>query len=312
MKRIAWASAVLLAGGSTLLTASCSGVAVDPGLEVAVQVAFLEGPTCDADGTVYFSDIGGDRILRLTRDGKLSTFRDRAGGANGNVIDAQGRLVTCEGKARRITRTDLKTGAIEVLADQYQGINFEGPNDVTFDGKGRIYFTDPGPPGLGRVYRIDPDGKVARLLAGPDIEKPNGIILSPDDRTLYLVESNWEQGGARMIRAYDLQEDGTVRNMRVFANFHAGRSMDGLSIDSQGNVYGAGGLNRVPKGATVTLDTPAGIHVFAPDGRKIRFIPVPEDSVTNCCFGGPDLKTLYVTAGKTLYKLPVDVPGTRR
>jgi gluconolactonase len=304
MKRIAWVAVVLSAG--------CAGAEPDPGLEVAFQVTFLEGPTCDADGTVYFSDIGGDRILKLSPDGKLSTFRERSGGANGNVIDAQGRLVTCEGKARRVTRTDLKTGSIEVLVEQYQGINLEGPNDVTFDGRGRIYFTDPGPPGQGRVYRIDPDGKVSRILAGPDIEKPNGVIISPDDRTFYLVESNWGEGGARMIRAYDLQEDGTVRNMRVFANFHAGRSMDGLSVDSEGNVYGAGGLNRVPKGATVTLDTPAGVHVFAPDGRKLRFIPIPEDSVTNCCFGGRDLKTLYVTAGRTLYKVPVDVAGTRR
>jgi len=106
--------------------------------------------------------------------------------------------------------------------------------------------------------------------------------------------------------------DGSLARMRVFHDFSPGRSMDGLSIDSAGNVYGAGGLSRVPKGATVTLDTKAGIHVFAPDGKPLRFIPVPEDSVTNCCFGGADLRTLYVTAGKTLFKARVEVPGTRR
>ena len=115
-----------------------------------------------------------------------------------------------------------------------------------------------------------------------------------------------------MIRAYDLRPDGSVANMRVFHDFSPGRSMDGMSIDSQGNLYAAGGLSRVPRGATVTLDTKAGVHVFAPDGRLLRFIPIPEDSVTNCCFGGPDLRTLYVTAGKTLFKVRVDIPGTRR
>ncbi len=294
----AWA-AILLFG--------CSSAPGPAELEVAVEVAFLEGPTADLDGNVYFSEITSERILRLSTDGKLTTFRERSGAANGNLFDLQGRLVTCEGGAKRVTRTDLKTGKIEVLADR-----LGGPNDLTIDGKGRLYFTDRGPGEAGAVFRIDPDGTLTRLLKDPEIEKPNGIVVAPDDRTLYLVEANWARGGARMIRAYDLLPDGSLARMRVFHDFSPGRSMDGLSIDSAGNVYGAGGLSRVPKGGTVTLDTKAGIHVLAPDGRLLRFIPVPEDSVTNCCFGGPDLKTLYVTAGKTLFKTRVEVPGTRR
>lgn len=294
---LAWAG-ILLAGCSSPVAAE---------LDVAVEVAFLEGPTADAEGNVYFSEITSERILRLSTDGKLTTFRERSGAANGNLFDAEGRLVTCEGGAKRITRTDLKTGKVEVLADR-----LGGPNDLTIDGKGRLYFTDRGPGEAGAVFRIDPDGTLTRLLKDPEIEKPNGIVVAPDDRTLYLVESNWALGGARMIRAYDLLPDGTLARMRVFHDFSPGRSMDGLSIDSAGNVYGAGGLSRVPKGATVTLDTKAGIHVFAPDGRLLRFIPVPEDSVTNCCFGGPDLRTFYVTAGKTLFKTRVETPGTRR
>lgn len=302
--------AAFLAGGSTLLTAGCAAPA--PEAEVAIEVAFLEGPTVDADGNVYFSDIAGERILKLSADGKLATFRERSNAANGNIFDAEGRLVTCEGGARRVTRTDLKSGKVEVLADRFEGAPLGGPNDVTIDGKGRIYFTDRGPGDAGAVYRIDPDGKLSRLLKDPEIQKPNGLVISPDDRTFYLVEANWSPGGARMIRAYDLRPDGSVAKMRVFHDFYPGRSMDGLSVDSEGNVYGAGGLSRVPKGATVTLATRAGIHVFSPAGRLLRFIPIPEDSVTNCCFGGPDLRTLYVTAGKTLFKVRVDVPGTRR
>ena len=298
---------------AVLLLAGCAPADPAPEVEIAAQIAFLEGPTADADGNVYFSDITNERILKLSVDGKVATFREKSNGANGNVIDLFGRLVTCEGGPHpRVTRTDLRSGKVEVLVDQRDGKPLNGPNDVTFDGRGRLYFTDPGKPGDGRVFRIDPDGKIVPILAGPDIEKPNGIVISPDDRTLYLVESNWAAGGARMIRAYDLQPDGSVRNMRVFHDFYPGRSMDGMSIDSEGNVYAAGGLSRVPKGASVTLDTPAGIHVFAPDGRRIRFIPIPEDSVTNCCFGGPDLRTLYVTAGKTLFKVRVEIPGTRR
>ena len=114
-----------------------------------------------------------------------------------------------------------------------------------------------------------------------------------------------------MIRAYDLQPDGTPRNMRVFHNFYPGRSADGMCIDVKGNLYAAAGLNR-PRGTSETLDTKSGVHVFAPDGKLLRFIPIPEDLITNCAFGGPDNKTLYVTAGKTLFRIQNDIPGMAR
>jgi gluconolactonase len=114
-----------------------------------------------------------------------------------------------------------------------------------------------------------------------------------------------------MIRAYDLQPDGTVRNMRVFHNFYPGRSADGICIDTKGNLYAAAGLHR-RRATSETLDTKAGIHVFAPNGKLLRFIPIPEDTITNCAFGGPDSKTLYVTAGKTLFKIQNDIPGAPR
>ena len=126
-----------------------------------------------------------------------------------------------------------------------------------------------------------------------------------------VVESNGAEGGARMIRAYDLQPGGTVTNMRVFHNFSPGRSADGLCIDVQGNLYAAAGLNR-RRGTSETLDTKAGVHVFSAQGKLQRFIPIPEDTITNCAFGGKDRKTLYVTAGKTLFQIDNAISGTTR
>jgi gluconolactonase len=126
-----------------------------------------------------------------------------------------------------------------------------------------------------------------------------------------VIEANQAAGGARLIRAYDLQPDGTVRNMRVHYNFSPGRSGDGMSIDTQGNLYVSAGLNAL-RGTSETLDTKCGVYVIAPDGRLLKFIPIPEDTITNNACGGPDMKTLYVTAGKTLYKVKTEVAGLPR
>ena len=296
-----------------LLFFTLAAVAAEP--EIAATVAFTEGPTVDTEGNVYFTETTFNRIMKLSTDGKLAVFRENSNAANGMVFDAQGRLVVCEGGDKkpgsrpRVTRIDVKTGKVEVLADSFGAQPLSQPNDVTIDSKGRIYFTDFADPVA--VYRIDPDGKVSRLLAPPQIQKPNGLMISPDDKTLYLVEANRSEKGARMIRAYDLQPDGTVRNMRVFHNFYPGRSADGICIDVKGNLYAAAGLNRLRPG-TETLDTKTGVYVFAPNGKLLKFIPIPEDTITNCAFGGPENKTLYVTAGKTLFKIQNDIPGTGR
>jgi gluconolactonase len=171
----------------------------------------------------------------------------------------------------------------------------------------------PGPDetGINAVYRIDPDGTVARILKEPEIERPNGIVISPDDKTLYLIEAHIAKGGAKLIRAYDLQPDGTVTNMRVFYNFAPGRSGDGMTVDTQGNLYVAAGLNQ-PRGTAETLDNKAGIYVISPQGSLLRLIPIPEDLLTNVAFGGADMKTLYVTAGKTLFRVRGEIAGTGR
>ena len=291
-------------------------------LEIAPSVSMLEGPTVDGEGNVYFTDILMQRIMRFSKDGVFSVFREKSNVANGLVIDPQGRLVAAEGAASptaervgmktggmpRVTRTDLKTGRMEILADSFEGRPLSGPNDVTIDGQGRLYFSDS--PGAA-VYRIDAPRTIARILGAPDIQRPNGLQISPDDRTLYVVEANGAAGGARMIRAYDLLPDGSARNMRVLYNFYPGRSADGISIDTEGNLYAAAGLHAT-RGTSETLDTKCGVYVISPQGKLLKFIPIPEDYITNTAFGGPDMKTLYVTAGKTLYRMRNDIAGLPR
>ena len=309
----------LLVPALTSIALLMPSVAAPQQPEIATTVGFTEGPTVDRDGNVYFTELVFQRIMKLTPKGVLTVFRENSNNANGMLIDPQGRLIACEGAESQrmgvlqkfkpqVTRTDLKTGRIEVLADGYQGKPFVGPNDVTIDSKGRLYFTDLTG---GAVYRLDGPKQIARILTTPDIQRPNGIQISPDDRTLYLIEANGAQGGARMIRAYDLRPDGTVANMRVHYNFYPGRSADGMSIDSQGNLYASAGMGQL-RGTSETLDTKTGIYVISPKGTLLKFTPIPEDYITNNAFGGPDMKTLYVTAGKTLYKLRTDIAGLPR
>ena len=150
-----------------------------------------------------------------------------------------------------------------------------------------------------------------QILTEPEVVLPNGVVISPDDSTLYVLETEQGAEGPRLIRAYDLSAEGTVSNMRIFHDFFPGRSGDGMTIDREGNLYVAAGLNQ-RRGTSETLDTVAGIHVFSPSGELLEHIPIPEDTITNAAFGGPDMRTLYVTAGKTLFSFTTDITGTRR
>lgn len=316
--------------GATILSAPAMAQSEGEARPLAAM-AFLEGPAATDNGDVYFTDLLNNRIWKRAADGTLSRFRIGSGYANGLAIDDEGRLLAAEngdpaaGTPARITRTDLATGAVEVLVDGFDGKPLGGPNDVTVDGKGRVWFTDWGRPGMipplsGKapdepnpfaVYRIDTDGSVHRVLAAPDIVAPNGLIVSPDDATLYLVETNSAGDGRRRIDAYPIAADGALGAPRVFHDFETGRSGDGVAIDSAGRLWVAAGLNRL-RASGETLATRAGIHVFSPEGKLLHLIPIGEDVVTNVAFGGPDRKTAYVTAGKTLYEIASDVAGTRR
>ncbi|MCY3805098.1 MAG: SMP-30/gluconolactonase/LRE family protein [bacterium] len=291
-------------------------------VEAATFVAFLEGPAVDAHGTVYFSDLRANRIMTLTADGELGIFREDAGRANGNVFDRQGRLVTCEGAEhgprgrRRVTRTDIATGEVEVLADRYEGRRLNSPNDVTVDTQGRLYFTDPRYDAdrsdlemdVEGVYRIDPDGTVTRIIGQPDVERPNGLAVTPDDRVLYVIDSNHLMGGNRKVWAVALDADGNAVDRRAVYDFAPGRGGDGMELDVAGNLYVCAGIltQRLP---TETTQNPPGVYVITPSGELVERIPIPTDVITNCCFGGSDKRTLYVTAGHMLYRTRVNVPG---
>ncbi|MCI0685088.1 MAG: SMP-30/gluconolactonase/LRE family protein [Gemmataceae bacterium] len=296
-------------------------VAPDTVAVAGATVAFLEGPAVDAAGNVFFSDIAGNRILKLDAKGAVSVFRADSGRTNGNTFDAEGRLISCEGGEqgpgrRRLVRTDMKTGAVTVLTDKYLGKRYNSPNDACVDMEGRIWFTDPRY-GLDRsdlemdvegVYRIDPDGAVARVLTQQQIHRPNGIAVTADARTLYVVDSHPKVGGNRKIWAFDIEPKGNLGNQRLIFDFGKGRGGDGTRVDMEGNLWVAAGIS-VKRSQGESLDVPPGVYVISPKGVLLGRIPIPENLITNVAFGGPERKTLYVTAGKTVYRFPVNVSG---
>ncbi len=296
-------------------------IATEPRPLAATSIAFTEGPAVDEHGNVYFSDIENNRILKLAPDGIRTVFRAPSGRTNGQTFDQQGRLYHCEGAefgpggARRVTRSNLTTGEYEVLTERYDGVRYNSPNDICIDGLGRIYFTDPRygdrsdmEMTIEGVYRIDLDGRVHRILDQPTIQRPNGIAVTQDCRTLYIVDSCPVIGGNRKIWRFNLDERGHPREQHCMIDFAPGRGGDGMRLDIAGNLYIAAGITH-PRGPHETAEVPPGVHVFSPDGNWEGRIPVFEDVITNLAFGGADGRTLYITAGKTLYHTRVAIPG---
>ena len=266
---------------------------------------FTEGPVEGPDGGIYFSDIG-NRIMKFDpKTGKTTAFRKPSGRSNGLKFDAKGRLVACEGAntggGRRISVTE-KDGTVKTLADKYMGKKFNSPNDLTIDGKGRIYFSDPRYVGDEKreldhesVYRIDLNGTVTRVIN--DVMKPNGLVISPDGKTLYVSDHASDPKGARALVAYPLKADGSVGVRKVLYDFGKERGIDGMAVAADDTIV-----------ATAGSKDAAGIYFFTPEGKKLAFLKTPEDP-NNCCFGGPDKKTLYITAGKSLYRVKLTLAG---
>lgn len=277
--------------------------------------AFTEGPAVDSSGRVYFTNIPASQLLRwdpVLRS--LEVVLADARQANGLRLDRQGRLLMCEGASGRLTRLDPATGIVTVVADQFEGRPLEPLNDCEIDRQERVYFTarpsgdSPSRGSVKAVYRVDPDGAVAQLLREPDVHMPNGIALSPDERMLYLIDADSGEGRNRHLRVFDVLPDGSLAGGRVLVDFYPGRSGDGMAVDAEGNLYVAAGLHRT-RGTSETLDTRPGIHVFSPEGALLDFAETPDDTVTNCTFGGPDLRTLYVTCGPLLLSTTTRLPG---
>ena len=267
---------------------------------------FAEGPAADAAGDVYFSDCPNNRILVYrAASGKTEIWQEPSLRANGMNFDAQGRLVVCcdgkNGGARAVRRYEAD-GTITTLASHFNGKKLNAPNDLCFDSAGRIYFTDPRygdksdleQPCMA-VYRIEVDGSLTRVI--DDLQTPNGILITPDDRTLYLVDHNPQPGGARTLVQYAVDADGRWRYTRTLADFGAGRGGDGMALDVSGNIYLTAGEGEK-----------AGVYVIAADGEQLGFIPTRE-APGNCTFGGPDLRTLYIAASTSLYCIRLAIPG---
>jgi gluconolactonase len=297
-------------------------LATKAAVTVAARTCLLEGPAIDGDGNLFFSDVIGNRVYRMTPDGALSVFRTDSGRTNGNTFDSHGLLISCEGAEfgpggrRRLVRTDLKTNRVEVLTERFEGKRYNSPNDVVVDTKGRIWFTDPyyGDDRTGiemdaeAVYRIAIDGKVVRALSQPEIERPNGLAITSDARTLYVIDSHSRPGGNRKIWSLDVAEDGQLSGQRLVFDFGRGRGGDGIRLDKQGNLWVAAGI-LLPRHAGETAEVPAGVYVITAKGELLGRIPIPEDVCTNLAFGGADRKTLYVTSGKSIFKILLTVSG---
>jgi gluconolactonase len=265
---------------------------------VAGPFGFTEGPAWDGE-SLFFSDIPASRVMGYRpATGACDVYREGTREANGLVLDAQGRIVACEGGGRRMARYE-PDGGTTVLADRFEGHRLNSPNDLTFDSQGRLWFTDPRY-GEKRddmeldhesVFRLDPqpDGSWAIHRVTFDTTRPNGLVLSPDERTLYVAQSEYGVDRKRELRAYPVREDGTLGKYAVLHNFYPHRGIDGMCLDREGNLVATAGWQESGPGPM--------IYVFAPNGRVLETHPVPADRPTNCAFGGPDLGHLYVTSG---------------
>jgi gluconolactonase len=258
---------------------------------------FTEGPAADREGNVFFNDIPNSRTHKVDAAGKLSTFREPSGSSNGLMFNAAGELLACEMEGRIVAvSSDGKT--VRPVAETYNGKRFNAPNDLVVDRTGGVYFTDPHfrapmplPQEVTAVYYVSTDGKVTRLM--DDLKAPNGVILSPDEKTLYVIPSLQAE-----MMAYPVEAPGKLGKGRVFctlkqAEGKSGAGGDGLTVDSQGNLY---------------ITSALGLQVYNPDGKMLGIIAFPEQP-SNATFGGPDNKTLYVTARTSLYSCPMEVAG---
>ena len=282
--------------GAALTAGAAEGGLLAPGAQVeklAGDFKFTEGPASDAAGNVLFTDQPNDRILKWSVEGKLTTFMQPCGRANGLCFDVQGQLWACADASNELWRI-AANGKAEVVLKEYCGSRFNGPNDVWLRPDGGIYFTDPfykrdywkrGPKeqSCEGVFYLGPDHKRLQRVVS-DLVQPNGIIGTPDGKTLYIADIR-----AKKTFAYDIQPEGGLTNKRLFCELGS----DGMTLDDAGNVYLTG----------------KGVTVFDKTGKQIEHIAVPEPWTANVCFGGKDKHTLFITASKSFYAVRLRTTG---
>ena len=293
--------------------------------QVAGPFDFTEGPAWDG-AAILFTDIPTSRILRYhPQSGETSVFRTSTNEANGLMFDKDGQLYACEGgdgvtfpkegqhytiNGRRMVRCE-RDGTTTVICDQFEGKRLNSPNDLAFDQRGRMWFTDPR---YGKktddleldhqsVYRTDPqsDGSWDLHRITFDTTKPNGLLISADMQTLYVAQSDYGADKATDLRAYAIKEDGTAGECRILHDFHPNRGVDGMVFDTEGHIVATAGWDEGGPGPM--------IYVFAPDGQVLETHPMPFNP-SNCTFGDEDLQSLYVTAGGRLWRAHTERKGS--
>ncbi len=262
-------------------------------VKAATGFSFTEGPSCAADGRIYFTDQPNDKIHIWDEQKGVSLFTANSGRANGTYFDRSGNLLACADLNNKLVRFSSDGKMTDLVSDGYNGKHLNGPNDLWSDPKGGIYFTDPyfardyweeghtEVQDCRAVYYLKPEGGLVRVI--DDFKQPNGIVGTPDGKQLYVADQ-----GSRTIWKYDINADGSLSGKTLFAQ----NGSDGMTIDEKGNVYITSGR----------------VIVFDPNGVKIGEIPVPEFP-TNLCFGGKDRKTLFITARTSVYTLSMKVRG---
>ena len=257
------------------------------------EFSFTEGPAADAGGNVYFTDQPNDRIMIWSTDGTLSTFMQPSGRSNGLFFDRQGFLWSCADEKNELWKIspDKK---VEVVLNEFDGKLLNGPNDLWIAPDGSIYFTDPFykrqwwkhtamPQESQCVYYLSPDRKVLKRVE-EDLGQPNGIIGTPDGKTLYVADI-----GRNKTWSYTINNDGSLGNKKLFCELGS----DGMTMDSNGNIYLTG----------------KGVTVFDKTGKLMGNIKIPESWTANVCFGGKNRKSLYITASKGLYRIETKIKG---
>jgi gluconolactonase len=264
---------------------------------ISDQFAFTEGPAIDKQGNVFFTDQPNNKIWKYDTDGKLSVFMDKAGRSNGMYFDKKGNLITCADEKGQLWSISPK-GKVTVLVNSFQGHQFNGPNDLWVDPKEGMYFTDPyfqreywerKSPDTGmngeKLYYL-PKGAKEPIIADGDLQKPNGLIGTPDGKYLYVSDM-----GPKKIYKYEIAADGRLKNRQTFADDLS----DGMTIDNKGNIYITG----------------KGVSVYNTEGKKIEQIDIPSGWTANVCFAGKNRDTLFITASESVYILPMQVKGVK-
>ena len=294
-----WAAIAVVAAGQLTWAAELGDLVGEPVQKVVGECQFTEGPAWHPDGYLLFSDIPNSRIIRVNADGSSSDWMNPSGGANGLVCDQEGNVYACQGAERRVVKlrsnSDGVGELVAVLASEYDGKPLNQPNDLALDGQGGLYFTDPNyrrdepeSQPVQAVYYVSSDGGVSRVI--DDLPRPNGILVTADGQTLYVANIE-----VREIIKYPIEGPGKIGAGQVLFTGEEeqdGRGPDGMALDEQGNIYA----------------TYSSLLVVSPAGELIGRLPVDEKPA-NCTFGGPDGRTLYITARTSLYSAAAGVAG---